>query len=452
MTKSVKPNHELWKIFAHIAEGLGNMTFFIRGEDEEGNPGLYHTGVALEDMQVTITPHEYLPMTRIRFDLNLPADLTDYLQSDEAKNDYNAVQLTNYLTTRGDIEYVIYNEMMGSILEELKGCRQALLAQTQEARNGATQMVNYLGNLEMNTMDPKVAKKANRYYPLVINRTPNVLVHTPSDEWIDEHFGDMTSGDITRAESIVTRNAKLIGKRLENIAHLINDWGKTTEIPKDHDLWFSLNIEDHKISLGLDRQPYRSAESFMIERSPVDYDEWDDAADIAIIDLVNSEIDEMNIIVANLLNHNTGYVSLNKDIEQMYIRAIHHPIAKHTVRVWEFDDVCPAGRKLIDEEISEIMQLVDGKAKELEADVKLDISNMYLHQAAEGQNFILTKDHQVVADRCQTYSGSFFDSLQQHLFDVETPLFGPYTHVTPADLANEKFISEEDLLNPPTVH
>lgn len=452
MTKSVKPNHELWKIFAHIAEGFGDMTFFIKSTDEKGNPGLYHTGVALEDMQVTITPHEYLQMTRISVDLNLPADLTDYLHSEESKNDVNAVQLIKYLTTRGQIEYLVYNEMMSTLLEELAGCRQALLSQTLEARNGVRQMVHYLGNLEMSTMDPKVAKKVNRYYPLVINRLQNIVTHVPSDEWCDETFGEMTAGDITRAEKLVVHNAKLIGKRLENIGHLVNDWGSTTEIPKDHDLWFSLNIEDHKIALGLDRQPYRSDETFMIERSPVKEEEWDDAADVAIIDLINSEIDEMNIVVANLLNHNTGYAMLNKEIEQLYIRAIHHPIAKHTVRVWEFCDLCEAGRKLIDQEISEIMALVEGKAKELEADVKLDISNMYLHQAAEGQNFILTKEHQVVADRCQTYSGSFFDSLQQHLFDVETPLFGPYTHVTPADLANDKFISEQDLLNPPTVH
>lgn len=452
MTKSVKPNHELWKIFAHIAEGLGDMTFFIRGTDDKGNPGLYHTGVALEDMHVTITPHDYLPMTNIHFDLNLPVDLTDYLASEESDKDSAATKLKEYLANRGEINYLVYNEMMGTLLDELAGCRQALLAQTQEAREGVTRMVEYLGNLEMSTMDPKVAKKANRYYPLVINRLQTIITHTPSDEWCEATFGDMLASDITHAEQIVTRNAKRIAKHLEQTGYLVNSWATDSKVPRDHDLWFSLNIEDHKISLGLDRQPHRSAESFTIERTPVNEDEWDDATDLGTIALINSEIDEMNLIIGNLLNHNTGYEMLNKDIEQMYFRAIHHPLARHTVRVWEFSDLSDEGRKLIDEEIREIMALVEEARKEHDSDVKLDLSNMYLHSPAEGQRFILAEDYQTVAKRCQTYSGTFFDSLIQHLFDVETELFGPYTNVQPADMNNDKFISEADLLNPPTVH
>ncbi|UVD32166.1 hypothetical protein [Vibrio phage phiKT1028] len=451
MTKSTKPNHDLWKLFIYLAEGLNEMTFFLEGTDDEGMPTLNHTGVAHEDMHITIQPHAYLPMTHIHMDINLPVELTDALAGDLTNNPV-AIRLRDYLTERGSIDYLVYNEMAPNILKEIADIQAVLHEQERPNLEAVQQMIHYLSNLMMNELDAKVAKKANRYYPLAINRLPRITVDEPSEEWIERTFGDMMSGDVFHAGHVVVRNAKRVGRRLGNIAEMVNRWGKETQTEKDFDLWFSLNIEDHKISLGLDRQPYQSEESFVIERTPVNMDEWDDAVDLGFIHSIQKEIDEMNITIANLLNYNTGYEMLNKEIEQLYIRNIHHPVAKHTVRVWEFDDLCPSGRAKIDEEIAAIMQLVEDKATELDAEVKLDISNMYLHQKAEGENFILNQEHQVVAKRCQTYAGTFFDSLQQYLYDVETPLFGPYTHVTPADLGNQTVISETDLLDAPTLH
>ena len=442
-------NKDLWKLFVFLAEGLNERTFLMASTDEEQGMGLIHTGIGMQDMEVSFEPHPYLPMTRIKVNLNPPAEVIEYLETD-LSHDKVAAGLRDYLATRGDIVYTVYNEVMGTFTKELENAYGSLFSEHPNF-DAVKAMVEYLGNLMMSEMAKDVAKKANKYYPLAVNRNWNITVHEPSDEWIEEKFGAMTSGDITRAEQMVTRAGKQIAHHLAQTGKIVNEWsGKTAEI-RDYDLWFSLDIQDHKIHLGLDRQPYRSEDTYTIERTPVDLEQWQEA-DREIIASIETHIDEMNIIVGNLLNHNTTYTMLNDEIEQMYIRAIHHPVARHTVRVWSFDDVCAEGRAKIDEEISWMLETIANKGAELDQDVKLDISNMYLHSAAANQRYILNDDQQVIVERCKTYAGSFYDALQQHLYDVETELFGPYTNVKPADMDNQKFISESDLLNPPTVH
>lgn len=452
MTKS-KPNHELWKLFTYVVEGLDENTFVMPIE-VHGTPALSHTGIAPEDMTVTITKHDYLPMTRIHVDFNIPVEVEEYLNSDDENKPYAAKWLKNWFDTRGPVEYLVYNVMVDTLLEQLREIR-TMMQDTERYvdHSEVKKLIGFLANLSMEDVDKTIQKSRNRYYPLVVNRVANVIVDEPSDEWIDKHFGDMTAQDIQHVDLVVNRNAERIAKCLGKIGEFVNEWGEKTKKIKDYDLWFSLNIEDHKIALGLDAQPYRSEEDFVINRSPVKMSEWEnDEYDLDVITKVQVQIDKMNVIIGNLLNYNTGYESLNKEINKQYFRAVHHPIAKHTVRVWSFDDVCEEGRAKIDAEISWMLDTITELGLQKGRTVRLDISNMYLHTTEAGEAFILPHDEQVIAQRCQTYSGTFFDALQQHLFDVETDLFGPYTNLKPADLDNQKVITESDLLNPPTIH
>ncbi|AUR80955.1 hypothetical protein FDJ25_gp182 [Vibrio phage Aphrodite1] len=451
MSKS-KPNHDLWKMFAYIAEGLNNLTFIMPVETN-GTPSLLHTGLAPEDMNVTISNHEYLPMTRIRIDFNLPVELTEYLESDDPDMPYSAKQLKEWLGDREHLEYLVYNVMIESILEQLRELNK-LSKEVDSFSNdrNVKELIGFIATLSMEQVNSEERKHRNKYYPMVINRIPNITVYEPSDEWIDEHFGDMTAHDVQHVDTVVNRNAKRIATQLGKIGELVNQWGEKTPTVKTHDLWFSLNIEDHKIKLGLDLQPVRNEENFVINRTPVNLDQWEHEQDREMIAALESHVDEMNIVIGNLLNYNTGYEVLNKEIHQLYIGKIHHPIAKHTVRVWGFDDVCEEGRKLIDEEISWFLQTIEDECVRTQRPVKLDISNMMLHTVEQGESFILPHDEQVIAERCQTFSGTFFDAFQQHLYDVETEHFAPYTNVKPADLDNQAVITEEDLLNAPTIH
>lgn len=452
MTKS-KPNHELWKLFVYVIEGLSDRTF-VMPVVEKGTMALSHTGVDPEDMEITISEHTYLPMTRIRVDFNLPVELDEYLKSDDPTMPAGAKELKKWFDERGPVEYLIYNVMVKTILEQLTEIRKGMSeATTYEDQSKLKELIKFLANLSMEDVAEDISKHRNKHYPMVVNRVPNAVVPEPSDEWIDKHFGDMTAGDVQHVETVVNRNAKRVADSLGKIGDLVNDWSGKTEQVKDNDLWFSLNIEDHKITLGLDFQPYRSESDFVIERTPVDLAVWgEDNADREILFKIQEHIDHMNVIIGNLLNYNTGYEVLNKEIEQLYFRAIHHPIAKHTVRVWGFDDVCEAGRAKIDEEISWILETINDISTNMSREVKLDISNMYLHTTQDGEAFILPHEEQLIAKRCQTYSGTFYDALHQHLFDVETELFAPYTNVKPADLDSTNVITEQDLLNSPTIH
>lgn len=448
-----KPNHELWKLFVFLAEGINDMNFLWEHNGAELR--IDHTGIGLEDIGIEITKHDYLPMTRITAKINPPAEIMNYLYSGEHLQPAGE-RIKHYLDTRGEISYLVYNEVMGTVLEELKAVHKALSGEA--TTNSAKQMVEFLGNLAIADMDKSVSRHENRYYPLIINRLPNLIVGEPTEEWIDNTFGDMMSSDVDHVDFLVERAAKRIANSLKQIAPLVNGWATQTESVKDHDLWFSLNIVEHKIHIGIDRQPYLivgetdEERTFMIERKAVDFDEAWSPKDLEILAKIQEHVDAMNIQIDNLLNLNTGFEMLNKEKERLYIGKIHHPIAKHTVRVWEFDDVCAEGRAKIDEEIRWILEAVEQAANEAQNEVQLDISNMLLHGKADNQRFILTDENQTVAKRCQTYSGSFFDHLQQHLYDVETPLFGPYTNVTPADLSNEAVVTEEELLTPPTIH
>ncbi|UVD41992.1 hypothetical protein KPN8_201 [Klebsiella phage KPN8] len=242
----------------------------------------------------------------------------------------------------------------------------------------------------------------------------------------DKEFDNMTTGQLARVDQWFTDYAKKETDQLKTIADLTEAWGKFTTTVKDHDLYFGFDIEDHKISLTLDKAP-PIADEIKILRQPVTLEQLaefseDDQKHIAG---VQAAIDKMNELTSGFFGIELGNKYLTQFRERIWEQNFSMPLQYQTNIVYEFTDNTPETRALVEEQVEKVISLLKDKEAELGNRVYLDTNSLATFVVnEEGANEYY--DYPVVREMWSKFVRSFGKAILNLMNQTESVYFKPY--------------------------
>lgn len=254
----------------------------------------------------------------------------------------------------------------------------------------------------------------------------------------DEEFDKITTGQLTRIEGWLTDYAKKQHEILKSFGAAIELWGKETKTEKDHDLYFGFDIEDHKISLTLDKVGLIN-ESVQILRQPVTeeqiatFSEEDQKVIRALMLTMNTMTDETQTFFEVELNNK----HLTAFRERIWEQSFALPLQHQTSIVYEASISSPNVDALATAELDKIIEMLKTEEEKIGQRVFMDTNSLITFTKKEtGENDIYTGLS--IRDIWGTYVRSFGKAVIQKMNTVESVYFRPFiTEVQKVEIAEE---------------
>lgn len=290
------------------------------------------------------------------------------------------------------------------------------------------QLNNYdLSAFDIPVMDDEFA--ARKYkgaiipnpYSHRINRVHNVVNLTDNTSIID--WNGLTDGDFEHAERRLTQVSTQVTTQLKAIGELIKSWPMKTKTAQVTDLYWSLDVEDHKIFFCLDNVPVISKEGVSVDRTHVtpEIKESYPAEDQVIIGHILRHIDIINGLVAGLVESNE-YNSVLFDFMKAKIDTVLlMPFYHQVYIVLPFNPGLDEGLKMVENEVSEIIEYLEKE------DQLLDVSTMIQFTIEDGVAQKLNDTF--VSDRWSMYTESFGKAVDRSLALAQSPRFKTYSRI-----------------------
>ncbi len=240
------------------------------------------------------------------------------------------------------------------------------------------------------------------------------------------------TGDFERFDDRLTAMAKKQAVLFTAIHDQNKAWLANTKTPRIGDLYWSFDVVDHKIHFCLDHVPAISEVGVTVDRTAVtpdiiaSYPEEDQEHINAIMTLVerlNADIDELRATLTHPF--------LKEWAEGLMDRAYFQPLYQQVHIVIPFSDTTPEGKKLVEEEVSRMLDTIRHVSETCGKPVYLDLTAMMLFSDQDGEKELLAD--QVINNRFGCFIESFGNAVQVAMLKTDTPLFRPYAKFTPVD-------------------
>lgn len=292
---------------------------------------------------------------------------------------------------------------------------------------------NQLNNYDLSAFDAPVMDDefaARKYkgaiipnpYSHRINRVYNVVDLSDNSSIID--WNGLTDGDFEHAERRLTHVSTQVSTQLKAIGELIKSWPMKTKTAQVTDLYWSLDVVDHKIFFCLDNIPVISKEGVSVDRTHVtpEVKESYPEEDQVIITHILRHIDIINKLLAGLVESNQYNHVLAKFMEASIETVLLTPFYHQVYIVLPFNPGLDAGREMVESEVSEILSYLEKE------DQLLDVSTMIQFNIEDGIPQKLNDTF--VSDRWCTYTESFGKAVDRSLALAQSPRFKTYSRIS----------------------
>ncbi len=238
-------------------------------------------------------------------------------------------------------------------------------------------------------------------------------------------FEGLYTGDFERFDDKLTAMVRKQNNVFASIADETKGWLENTQLPRTGDLYWSFDVIDHKIHFCLDPVPAISETGVTIDRTAVtpdiiaSYPEKDQGYIHNILNLVerlNNDLTE--------LRESVSHPFLKEWSEGIIFTAYLQPLYQQVHILIPFSDATPEGKKMVEEEISRMIDSIMLLREKEGHAIYLDLTAMVLFSDIDGKKTPISD--QFIQRRFGCFIESFGNAVQVGLARTDSSVFRPY--------------------------